>query len=498
MEPNQNIAEEKMQVPPPPAKEHAHPPAAGKTAAEYAYDAMNMHQKALKGDAPPALLKWMGDAQLAVLPRNRLYCAIGLTAGLMTAGSLAKIATGFDLTNKAVAREEVPTFLRWMHKIVKNYDPKALDVSRNRWIRYAQFAAYSLGGLAGIKLGTDYTYAGVHKKNKDPKNLEDYLARVSMHQGDTWAWLAAASGIFGSSSGLFALPVPGLNYAMGLAGRTTSMQDRNIMLKGMNDYISGATTTSYLRLREGMHYMCHHVVGNPAENPTQIEFLAYTLLGPIFKDELTAEHIEKFTAAVHKVRDKYWQEGGIPKDKRKDAVKEMKEVFTGAGLEVLLIDMGLNPGAIQFDKLNGAIGKIGNLSSAAINAIHADQEAYTKGLKDRLPKYVADGKITQERADWVIEGIEARKAGKPIPPLAPARSLGTPSSEILLADTTLTQETPKEAKTEFAKATSTDMGAASRPNSINELIESAGKPGDWRATTLKQKQSFKSPAMVVE
>ena len=85
------------------------------------------------------------------------------------------------------------------------------------------------------------------------------------------------------------------------------------------------------------------------------------MLGPIFKDKLTTEHIQKFTQAVHEVRDKFWQEGGIPKEKRNEAMKVMREVFTGAGLEVLLIDLGLNPGAVAFEQLNGLTGKIGNI-----------------------------------------------------------------------------------------------------------------------------------------
>ena len=147
--------------------------------------------------------------------------------------------------------------------------------------------------------------------------------------------------MWGSASGTWMLPIPGLNYATGMIGRITSMQDRNTMISGMNKFTSGATTPSYLRLREGMHYLANYVVNNPAQDPTQIEYLAFTLLGPLFKDKLTAEHIKQFTSAVHEVRDHYWQEGGIPKAKRTEAVHTMKEIFTGAGLEALIIVTGI-------------------------------------------------------------------------------------------------------------------------------------------------------------
>lgn len=456
----------------------------GLSAEEYAYKAMAIHQSQYKGATPPALLKWAGDAALAVLPMNRIDCAIGLTTGLMLAGTVAKIATGYSLDGKIVEKAAVPTFLQGMHKIVKNYDPKGLD-ARNRWIKYAQWAAYSLGGMVGVKIGTDTAYKNVYTKNKDPHYVEEYLSRVSMHQGETWSWLGAFSGMFGSASGLFTAPIPGINYGVSLAARTTSMQDRNFMLKDVNGMLSGGTTPSYLRLKEGTNYLCHYAVGNPAKTPTQVEFLAYTLLGPLFKDQLTAEHIQQFADTVSAVRDSYWEEGGIPKAKRKEALNTMKEVFTGAGLEVLLIDMGLNPGGIAFDKINGLTGKIGNLG--VMSKVHAEQEGYIAALKERLPKYVADGQISQARADWVVEGIAAMQQGKPAPaaPQEPARDIAIDPA---------VAEAPKKEFSDHAKRHRHDQ----KHEPAERLIKAARKDtGDWREAVTGQKQR-RSMAPAVE
>ena len=313
----------------------------------------------------------------------------------------------------------------------------------------------------GVKLGTDLAYRNVKNKNADPHYLEDYLPRISMHQGENWSWLAAGSAIFGSASGLWTVPLPGVNYGVGLAGRATSMQDRNFMLPGINGALSGASTTSFLRLREGINYLCHYAVNNPAETPAQIEFLAYTLLGPVFGDKLTVERIQQFTEAVHKVRDDYWQEGGIPKEKRKEALKTMREVFTGAGLEVLLIDMGLNPGEIAFDKLNGLTGTIGNLGIH--KRIVAEQEHYHNDFKSRLETYVKEGLISQAQADWTKAGIDAMEKGEKAPP---------PPAEAA----------PPETSTKF-----TDRVGPS--HAMDDLIKKAEKPGDWRnAARLNKSQ----------
>ncbi len=458
-----------------------------KTAAEYTYEAMKYHtdQNKDKGYAPPTALKWIGDASLQVLPKNRLYSAVGLTGGLVIAGNITNTVTGHKLLDGSVIKKEsVPTILRWMHNKVGNYDPKGVG-SRNFWIKTASMAVYSFGGLLGIKLGTDIAYKDTKEKNKNPHYLEEYLTNVSHTQGDTWSWLSAASGIWGSASGTFAVPLPGINYATGMIGRITSMQDRNTMVAGLNEFTSGATTSSYLRLKEGVHYLAHYAVGNPAKEPAQIEFLAYTLLGPLFKDKITADHIKQFTAAVHKVRDNYWREGGIPREKRAEALSTMKEVFTGAGLEVLLIDMGLNPATIRFDEANGVIGKIGNIGQK--DKINTKQEAYWQKLTDRVNKYVAAGIISKERAEWVKDGIEVTRQGKIQETPPPSHK-----KEIEIASGATEKSEDKAEK--FAET----LGIKPKQGSLDSLIKSASEKGDWREKVLQERQNMDSPRFVFE
>lgn len=447
----------------------------GKSAAEYVADAMHKHQEQYKnqGATPPKLLKWVGDASLAVPPINRMMSAIGLTAGLKLFGGVANIITGRTLLKgEELAKKDVPRFLQKLHGIAK-YNPDA-PAARNKLMRYAHFGTYALGGILGVKIGSDFAYRDTKEKNKNPNYLEEYLTNVSHTQGETWSWLSAISGIWGSASGAWAVPLPGVNYAVGMVGRVTSMQDRNTMISGLNKLTSDATTSSYLRLKEGVHYLAHHAVENPAKDPTQIEYLAYTLLGPLFKDKLTADHIKQFTDAVHTVRDKYWQEGGIPKDKKEEAVHTMKEVFTGAGLEVLLIEMGLNPASVDFKKVNGLIGKIGDIGHK--KELEKKQEAYWKGLEERLEKYENAGIISKERADWVREGISEMRHGReqksPPPPL----------------------EYGKDSVQTIASA----LGIKPKQKPIDALLKSAEKQGDWREAVLQKRQSMDTPRLVVE
>jgi len=457
------------------ATQHQSPDVSGKTAEQYAMEALALHKAQYQGQgtAPPDLLKWIGEAELAVFPQHRLDCAIGLTAGLASAGNLAAIATGYGLDKKPVDAAKIPTFLQGLKGVIKDFNPKGLR-SRDRWITYAQWGIYSLGGLLGVRAGSEIAYKNVKVKNKNPHYLEDYLPRVSMHQGDNWSWLSSTSAMLASASGLWTVPIPGLNYGLSLAGRTTSMQDRNFMLGGgLNHMLSGASTTSFMRLREGVNYMCHYAAENPAKDPTDIEYLAYTVLEPLFKDQLKAEHIQRFTEAVHEVRDHYWQPGGIPKEKREEALAAMREVFTGPGLEVLLIDVGLNPGTIQFEKLNGMVGKIGNVGIS--NQIKGEQIAYQHALEEHLSTYVAQGMITQERADWVKEGIALTNRGEKQPALAP----------------TTKEETPPSAEPEQSKKFTDKV----KNNPLEELVTLSEKPGDWRDAARLSKEKL-APAAI--
>jgi len=454
-----------------PPIEHESVSVDGKTAAEYVYESMKLHGEQYKGKgiAPPKLLEWIGDAALSNEPKNRAASALGLTAGLLTTGTIANIVTGYSLSGKKI--KDVPQFLKPINGLIKDYDPKDITL-RNKFIRHSHALVYSLGGLVGIKIASDMVYKKSKERDKNPQFLEDYLSNVSKMQGDNWSWLSAASGIWGSASGLFLVPVPGLNYGIGMVGRITSMQDRNTTVAGLNKILSDATTNSYLRLKEGAYYLSHYAVGNPAKDPQNIEYIAYSILGPVFKDKLTAKHIKQFTDAVHEVRDHYWQPGGIPKEKQAEATDTMKQVFTGAGLEVLLIDMGLNPASVAFDKTNGLIGKIGNINHT--RKIHEKQEKYWSALEERLPKYVNAGIMAQERADWVKEGINAMRS-KGLEKPAPAYKI----------------------KEEPAQDTQIDT-KTSPQSSIDKLIESSARKGDWRAKVLQRRQESASPSLVAE
>ncbi len=366
----------------------------GMSAEQYVSESVKMHYgNQHQGFINGGLLQFcrkVGDMALAVIPKNRFWCAVGLTGGGMLGLKLAGIMSGKSLFNdEPIVKDKVNKLLRPLHGVLESV-PHSSAVA-DRWKRVGALLTFTAVSFAGVMTGAFVAYRNSRQRNSHPESLEDYAARVGQHQGDKWRWLAASSGVFGSASGFYLLPyVPGVNYGASIAAYTVLNQDRKVMTPGL-EWLSGSKTMSYLGLREGMDYICKYAVNNPSKDPAELEFLAYTVIAPIAhaaNTKIGPECIKSFVQQVHEVRDKYWQEGGIPREQRKAALKDMETHFKGKGLDKVLYDCGIDTMKIDFTRLNGAIGKVGN-ALGATHKIKADQDAYhalaTQWRKDWMP-----------------------------------------------------------------------------------------------------------------
>lgn len=353
----------------------------GMSVDDYVSKSLHMHYGAAhQGIVNGGLLQFsrkVGDMALAVIPKNRFWCAVGLTTGGYAGLKFGALLAGRNLANhEELSKDSYPKLLQPLHGLLK-YDPHS-SATGDRWKRVGALFTFTAISFAGIMMGAAHAYKPERKRNSHPDSLEDYVARTSQHQGDKWRWLAANSGVFGSSSGTYLIPyVPGVNYAVSIASYTTLNQDRRIMTPGLKK-MTGTKTTSYLGLREGVDFICKYAVNNPSKDPAELEYLALTVMAPIADAagvKLKPENIKTFVDTVHSVRDKYWQEGGIPREQRAAAMKDMEAHFKGKGLDQTLFASGIDTMDIDFTKLNGLIGKVGN-SMGATKKIKADQDAY--------------------------------------------------------------------------------------------------------------------------
>ncbi|HEU5047722.1 MAG TPA: hypothetical protein VFT64_07755 [Rickettsiales bacterium] len=306
---------------------------------------------------------WMADSALAVIPVHRFWSAIGLTAGGTLGLAAGKLLTGKGLAGGAGFKEaSLPKPLQSLNGIMAP-NPEYSD-AKNKLLTAAGKYVFAAFCAVGVMIGSKHAYKSTYLRNSNPDSLEDYVARVRQHHGDRMIPFIASSSIFGSAAGTYLVPIiPGINYGSSLAYRVVSMQDRNITSPGL-DVLTGNTTYSYFGVREGLQYLRKYAEHNPSQRPEQFEYYAYTVMGPLAKAagvELTGEHIKKFVDKLNGVRDKYWQEGGVPKDKQEDLAKDLKEHFTGRGLDKTLYECGIDTMQIDFQQIGGLIGRFARL-----------------------------------------------------------------------------------------------------------------------------------------
>lgn len=357
-------------------------------AAEYVMAALKIHESKTERSwfdrtFYPAF-NWIGNAMLSVAPINRLCSAIGLTVGLGIGGEAARLVAGqrFD----GVVTTAPKGILGKLHGIL-NYDPVKND-GATKIKRFAMYAIFSLGGFIGVILGSKFAYRSTYKQNRHPNFLEEYDARATQEQGDSWLPFTGFSAIFGSASGYAFLPLPGINYAVSLSSRTVLMQNRNNMTPGLHKWASGTPTSSTYGVREGLKNLVDYAVNNPSETPTLLEYKSFHILGQLFPT-VRAEHVHRFVNKLHELRDPYLAPGGVPKEKRKELHELLTQHFTKAGFETTLIEIGLNPRAVELTNISGAIGRVGNRLGAKSKILKL-QEEYHKKLDERHPDLPKD------------------------------------------------------------------------------------------------------------
>lgn len=365
----------------------------GMTAEEYVKESIELHRDdKRRGPINGGVLdgaQYVGNMMLAVIPKNRFWCAMGLTAGGFAGLKFAGLLAGHRLSDGVPSKpEDYHTLLQPLHGVLKH--DHMSNAMGDRWKKAASLFVFTGVSFAGVMAGAYYAYRSSRQRNSHPTSLEDYSARVGQDQGDKWRWLAASSGVFGSTSGYFLAPIPGISYGPSIEFYTVLNQDRKIIVPGLKK-LSGTKTGSYLGLREGMEYICRYAVNNPSKDPMEMEYMALTVMGPLADatgTRLTPENIKLFVDKINAVRDQYMQDGGIPKEKRAEALHAMELQFKGKGLDKTFYECGLDTMKIDFTKLNGITGKIGD-SLGAKKHVLKEQEGYralaTKWRKDWMP-----------------------------------------------------------------------------------------------------------------
>ena len=416
--------------------------------------------------------RWLSDSVLNVPPQNRLFSAIGLTSGLWVGYRGMRALAGKEFNGAPLAKDaKMDPVIKWgAEKLRANglhFDFKYfIDNPGNRLKRGVFWLVPTATAMVGTYLGSKYAFRDYYKKLEHPEYLEDYTAKIAMAQGDKWGWLLSSAAVMASASGLSNLPIPGLNYSIGLSTRSVLSYDKKVTMPGMK-WWSGNKSDYYFGTRGALNYTIEYAVRNPSEYPKELAALAKATLEPVFPD-VTPDQVAAYVNKIQAIRNKYWEEGaGIPKDLQDDARKELRGILRGAGFEKTLGELGLDPAKAVFN--NGAAGKIADAIGAKKQVLKLEEEYRHK--------------YTQRKASY-SEASPALQAAAPV---------DTPDTTLAKDDNAMAPAAPQAPS--FAANSSVGLGATTRNISTNILADAQKQGGNWRDSTLRQKETPKVTAI---
>jgi len=310
---------------------------------------------------------------------HRVHCAVGLTVGSWLGDKLMDALTGVDFKGSTLAKDDIWEPLQKFHGILK-FNPNS-DLPKEKWMQVLRWAVPGVLGAVAVVQGSRMYFENRHAKVKKAVYLDEVEDKATFAQSAPWSYTSAIASLFGSASGLQMLPFT--NYATSLGTRYSLASGRKVSLPVVGKYWSNNSTLFPYGPPGMINLLIKEAVNNKAYDPELLETYAIGILKPWFK-KVTPAQIESFVMEVHRVRDKFFKEGGVPEDMKAELEKELKQHFKGAGLEHTLEDIGLNPMCATIAE-NGWSGAIANHLGAKKNIDHI-KEQYRESFLERHSK----------------------------------------------------------------------------------------------------------------
>ena len=336
---------------------------------------------ALVNDKPLDAIEWIGNALNFPPSLHRWKNALGLSTGLYSGMKIMELATGMSIRGTPLSEFKIFPFMPAISKIpVKpllayNFHGAGLA---DRWMKVAHMVVPAALGFYGSKLGSDWYFQTQRQRVSHPEYIDDFSSRIAFDQSKPWGYLSAATSLTNVGVGLNFLP---LSYGMNLGTRFTLGSDRRVILPGVKEVWSNNHSRFPLGPSKLRDFMINYVVNNPDQEPRQLEDMVKGILGPWF-GSMPNSVINHFADDVLTIRNKFYVEGGIPKDKRAQCKKELREHFVGKGLHKELESLGLDVLKAHLAD-NGLSGDIANHLGARAAVTRDIADFRDKELKRR-------------------------------------------------------------------------------------------------------------------
>lgn len=322
---------------------------------------------------------------------HRFWNAAGVMSGLFVGRKLMDWMVGQEVTGKDVDRDEVPLILRPLHGCLA-YNHFS-DDPKDRWMKVIDRVIPAILGAYGGYQGSEFFFNGgnwgapsrfgtITEAMKDPNKITMEAAEdaTSMIQSKPWRAMSGVASMFGSSSGFSLIPGP-WNYGSTLGMSFLAVPRNKVIFPGLGKFLTNTQSADYpYGPPELLKRMVAYATHNPDRAPQQINKMGKAILGAWFGGSATPERVEMFVKEVHAVRDKFFHDGGVPENLKKECEAELTKLFRGIGLESTLRKVGLNP-------LEAQIGEHGLMSNIA--RLMGKDEEIKKVLTSYRKSYLA-------------------------------------------------------------------------------------------------------------
>ncbi|MFO0389783.1 MAG: hypothetical protein ACK502_08730 [Alphaproteobacteria bacterium] len=307
---------------------------------------------------------------------HRVHCAVGLTVGSWLGDKYMDALTGIKFSGTKVSKEEVWKPLQGIYKKMA-FNPHS-DHMHDRWMQVLRWGVPGILGAFGAVQGSRLFFEERSQDIKKSDYLDEAEAKATFQQARPWTYTAAISSLFGFPSGMSMLSFT--NYATHLGTRFSMASGRKVSMPVIGKIWSNNSTLFPYAPPGMIDMMIKEAVNNKGFDPELLETYAVGALKPWFEN-VTPQQVEAFVLEVHKIRDKFFKEGGVPEQFKATLEKELKEHLKGAGLEHTLEEIGLDPLKATLAN-NGLSGSIADALGAK-SEVDKTRKSYAEKFKHR-------------------------------------------------------------------------------------------------------------------
>lgn len=343
---------------------------------------------------------WLSEMFVVPPSLHRFMNAAFLSTFLMGGMHLSNALAGRGLKGEALAKTDIWKPLQPLYKQM-DYAWKSGHAS-DRW-RYVahQFLPVTVGAL-GTYTGSRAFFGERIQKTNQAEYLEEYTDKISMDESEAYAKASGVTSVLNTGSGHHLLPF--VSYSSNLQNRFLMANGLQVASPGIGKWWSANPSKYPYHINKLLDKMIQYAVENTSEYPREFEPMAHAFVAKLYPqlsptDQKRAE--EAFVDEIYAVRDRYWQEGGIPDNKKGDCTYEFKQHFKREGLEFTMLKIGLDPRDAKLDN-NGVGGKFARVLGANAS-VNRDIAAYEEKFTKRMHNYqTPDTRIPHPAEDLIL------------------------------------------------------------------------------------------------